>query len=154
MKILKFRGDHIFSIFCSNFVATLQNYESKWDFLIIFRNTENTDNKEICVIPSIDASSSPALGTKHSRFNIQKTGFRSKSNQILFSSTAWHATLCCCWSMSVGNSVRHRSLDQGQRGWKWHPDGGLIGLGTSPATGVLAFPDKFKSGIASRSILV
>ena len=65
MKILKFRGDHIFSIFCSNFVATLQNFESKGDFLIIFRDTENTDNKEICVIPSIDASSSPALGTKY-----------------------------------------------------------------------------------------
>ena len=47
--------------FSSNFVATLQSFGSKSDFLIIFWDTENTDIEEISVIPSSDASSSPAL---------------------------------------------------------------------------------------------
>ncbi len=28
--------------------------------------------------------------------------------------------------------MRQRSITLGQRGWKWHPDGGFSGLGTSP----------------------
>ncbi len=38
----------------------------------------------------------------------------------------------------AGRSTLQRSLAKGQRGWKVQPDGGLIGLGTSPATGALA----------------
>ena len=45
----------------------------------------------------------------------------------------WQATLLPGrYSRSSGRSVRQRSTAIGQRGWKRQPDGGLIGLGTSP----------------------
>ena len=33
----------------------------------------------------------------------------------------------------MGSTCRQTSIAYGQRVWKWQPDGGLIGLGTSPA---------------------
>jgi hypothetical protein len=47
-----------------------------------------------------------------------------------------------------------RSLAKGQRGWKVQPEGGLIGLGTSPATGARWRPVMSRSGIVSSSIRV
>jgi hypothetical protein len=34
--------------------------------------------------------------------------------------------------LSVGATREHCSIANGQRGWKWRPDGGSIGEGTSP----------------------
>jgi len=33
---------------------------------------------------------------------------------------------------SIGTSLLQRGIACGQRGWKWQPDGGVIGLGISP----------------------
>src|SRR5437016_2440881 len=47
----------------------------------------------------------------------------------------WHATHWPgCTSRNAGDSTRQRSTAYGQRVWKWQPEGGLIGLGTSPCS--------------------
>ena len=38
-------------------------------------------------------------------------------------------------SLSGGCSSRQRSNANGQRGWKWQPEGGASGEGISPCTG-------------------
>ena len=48
-------------------------------------------------------------------------------------------------------SVLRHGIACGQRGWKWQPGGGAIGLGTSPPTGMRARPVISRSGIASIS---
>jgi len=53
-----------------------------------------------------------------------------------------------------GRSTLQRSLANGQRGWKVQPEGGLIGLGTSPATGARWRPVISRSGIVSSSMRV
>jgi len=37
----------------------------------------------------------------------------------------------------IGFSSLHTGWVELHRGWKWHPDGGLIGLGGSPGRGWL-----------------
>src|SRR3569833_4203 len=57
----------------------------------------------------------------------------SPSQRFLNDYLKWHAT---SWpgalSFSGGTSRLQTSWASGQRVWKWQPDGGLIGLGTSP----------------------
>jgi hypothetical protein len=67
---------------------------------------------------------------------------------------AWHATVPPSMGSASGRSILQRSLAKGQRGWKVQPVGGLIGLGTSPATGARWRPVMSRSGIVSRSIRV
>jgi hypothetical protein len=70
------------------------------------------------------------------------------------SSTAWQATVVCSLARKIGTSLRQRSEAKGQRGWKAQPGGGLIGLGTSPATEARWDPIFARSGTESNSILV
>lgn len=48
-----------------------------------------------------------------------------------------------------GRSALQRGPASGQRGWKAQPEGGVIGLGTSPPTGMRVRPVMSRSGIAS-----
>ncbi len=50
------------------------------------------------------------------------------TDHALMHATAWLRPL----SIKGGAVSRHSSMATGQRGWKQQPDGGLIGLGTSP----------------------
>ena len=49
---------------------------------------------------------------------------------------------------------RQRASASGQRGWKLQPDGGVIGLGTSPRTASSPRPRREKSGMAASSMRV
>lgn len=44
----------------------------------------------------------------------------------------WSAVI----SRSGGGVVAHCAMAEGQRGWKWQPDGGCSGEGISPLTGM------------------
>src|SRR5262245_45244772 len=45
----------------------------------------------------------------------------------------WQDTTCRgSTALSSGATRAHCSIANGQRGWKWQPEGGLIGDGTSP----------------------
>ena len=50
------------------------------------------------------------------------------------SSQKWHATEWPCVLRSSGTSCAHFARACGQRVRKRHPEGGLIGLGTSPCS--------------------
>ena len=43
----------------------------------------------------------------------------------------WQRTSPVAVGVSPGISLRQRSSANGQRGWKWQPSGGLIGLGAA-----------------------
>ena len=45
--------------------------------------------------------------------------------------TQWPSLLCLSWGATV---LQRGNWAIGQRVWKWQPDGGLIGLGTSPCS--------------------
>ena len=42
-------------------------------------------------------------------------------------------------SFSLGSSLLHRSVALGHLGWNLHPDGGSMGVGTSPLMIALAY---------------
>jgi hypothetical protein len=52
----------------------------------------------------------------------------------VLASYKWHATNRPSTGAKVGASSAQRGMACGQRGWKRQPDGGLSGLGTSPAS--------------------
>src|SRR5690606_36195913 len=65
--------------------------------------------------------------------------------------TKWPGPTCC----NRGVSARQRASAYGQRVWKWHPGGGVTGLGTSPCRIVfLRLIFGFGTGTAERSASV
>ena len=58
--------------------------------------------------------------------------------------TQWPSLL----RFSTGSSREHSALAIGQRVWKWQPDGGLMGLGTSPSSLIRLRPTR-GSGIGT-----
>jgi hypothetical protein len=60
---------------------------------------------------------------------------RRRRGTILDQFGKWQAATCPgAISRSAGASALHRAWARGQRGWKWQPLGGWIGLGTSPCS--------------------
>src|SRR5258708_34428016 len=74
------------------------------------------------------------LGREVSR-RVYKPSLTDAAAGIRRSSTAWQATETPPRSIGCGRARAQGAFARGQRGWKAHPAGGAIGLGTPPLIG-------------------